>query len=384
MALTLEQIYQAERDKFGMKLIAGNQGSRVAVDWVHMVEAPELISFLKRRELVIVTGIGNLTIEALSDFACRLQAKDASGLIINVGPYLRETPKELIDYCAREDFPLYTLPWETKLVEFSRDVCKRILQEEHQEKHIEEIFLDGMIFEERRKEAQTFLARYGFGPGTCYQLLVFWARGEREDGQESAVEELHYQIENILNRINGHYILFIHDQAVYAVLADYSQEESEQFIGRAGKIKLPQDFVCYCGVMPKTDSFSKLAQYFEKAGLLLRLAIIKKLKVVYYEDMNVYKLLLSVNSKEVLEEFCENILGRLLHYDEVNGTDYQGLLRRYFASNGCIQEIAKQAYVHRNTIHYQLNKIESILGMDLENWENRLTLQLCLLVKDIL
>lgn len=384
MAFTLEQIYLSEKDKFNMKLVAGVHGIKRPVGWVHMVETAELIPFLKRKELVITTGIRSMEASELLSFAKGLKEKDVAGLIINVGPYISEIPEELAAYCDEVGFPLFTLPWEVKLVEFSHDICKRIIQEERVEENIAETFLDGMLFPEKRKECQNILARNGFSIGTSYQLFVLKVEGGKADKTSQILDELYFQMERILNCINGHYILFTHSQIIYAVTADYKKEEQELLVRNIEEIKLNYNHECFCGVNPETGKFSRLAEYFEKSELLLKLAVKRKEKIICYEDLEVYKLLLSISSLDIMKEFRDSVVGKLRNYDEANQTDFFSLLRQYFDHNGCIQNIAEENFVHRNTIHYQLGKIEKILDVDLENWEDRLKIHLCLLAEEIL
>lgn len=384
MAYTLEQIYLNEKEKFTMQLVAGVYGIKASVTWVHMVETIELIPFLKRRELVITTGIRCMEEKELLELAKGLKEKDVAGLIINIGPYIEEVPKTLIAYCDEAGFPLFTLPWETKLVEFSYDVCKKIFETEHAGENIAEAFLDGMLFPEKQKECQNILARNGFPADTRYQLFAFKTEGGEEERTGQILDDLLFQIERILNRINGHYILFIQNQIVYAVTADFKKEEIKLLLSRIDEIKLNYNFKCYCGVHPETQKFSQVAQYFDRSEILLRLAVKRNSKITYYENLEVYKLLLSVSNLDILREFCNHVVGKLKKYDEANYTDSFSLLRQYFAFNGRIQDIAEENYVHRNTIHYQLGKIEKVLDVDLEDWEDRLKIHLCLLAEEIL
>ena len=55
MAIILEEIYEVALHRYNMKLVAGGRGLRNLVDWVHTVEEMDYVSFLKGRELHIVT-----------------------------------------------------------------------------------------------------------------------------------------------------------------------------------------------------------------------------------------------------------------------------------------------------------------------------------------
>lgn len=384
MAYTLEQIYLEEKERFGMKLIAGVDGLRVCVDWVHMVETLELVSFLKRNELVITTGVRNMKEAELTALARGLKENDAAGLIVNIGGYIYDLPQELVAYCDAEGFALFTLPWETRLVEFSHDACKRIMNEEHTEESITEAFLDGMLLPERRAECKTILSRYGFGSDTEYQLLVLGIAGGEQEQFGAASDDLQYDIVKILNRINQRYILFRQNQLLCIAAADCEQDKMNILMQQIEAVRIKYGYTCYCGIYPRTASLSQLANYYEKSQLLMKLAVSKGVRICPYEKLEVYKILMSVDSTKVLEAFCSRILGKLHLYDEANNTQLYLLLRQYFKCNGCIQDIADENFIHRNTVHYQLGKIEKLLDVSLENWEDRLKIHLCLMAEELL
>ncbi|MDR3199923.1 MAG: helix-turn-helix domain-containing protein, partial [Spirochaetales bacterium] len=48
----------------------------------------------------------------------------------------------------------------------------------------------------------------------------------------------------------------------------------------------------------------------------------------------------------------------------------------YCACNGSINKIAKQLFMHKNTVQYRIAKINEMLGFDIRNTRNLLRLQL--------
>ena len=384
MAYTLDQVYLSLKEKYSMELLAGAAGIKVTVSWVHMVETAELIPFLKRRELVITTGIRNQSIDDLRELVAGLKGKKIAGLIVNIGPYIPEIPEDVIAFCEEEKLPLFTLPWEVRLVEFSHDVCRSIVLDETDEEDVAGAFLDGMMFPSKVEESRNTLSRHGFERSTVFQMFSCMIADGAEDKFESVLEDLHDMVENILNNINEHYILFVNKRTVYAVLANYNPGEVKLFARELKNIELHYGYRCYCGVNPATSDFEQLIQYFERSQILLRLAKTRHLQMAYYENLETYKLLLSVSNMSVLEEYHRSTVGLLRQYDSMNATNLFELIRQYFLHNGRIQDLAEETFVHRNTIHYQLTKAEKIMGIHLENWDDRLKVHLGLLMDEIL
>ncbi|OGO06109.1 MAG: hypothetical protein A2Y73_04645 [Chloroflexi bacterium RBG_13_56_8] len=98
----------------------------------------------------------------------------------------------------------------------------------------------------------------------------------------------------------------------------------------------------------------------------------------HYEELGLYRLLAGLRNREELKAFCEETLGELIRYDELRGTDLLYTLEVFFDQNTNASQAAKALYVHRNTLNYRLQRIVEITGLDLNNAEARLALQLAI------
>ena len=96
------------------------------------------------------------------------------------------------------------------------------------------------------------------------------------------------------------------------------------------------------------------------------------------------KILLAVDDIEILRRFYNDNLSALKKYDEDNGTDYMGFLKKYLKYDGSIQKVADETFVHRNTINYQLVKVKKILNNNLKSYEDRLNLIMAFYIEAII
>ena len=139
MALTLKKIYEHTQKCYGIKLLAGKRGLSQVIKWIHTLESEQAAGFLHGGELVFTTGIGIEDPGWLLRFAEILKKQKACGLVVNLGPYVKVLPKELEQYCDQAAFPLFTVPWETRLVDMTRDFCNQIIEEEKTEESVGEL-----------------------------------------------------------------------------------------------------------------------------------------------------------------------------------------------------------------------------------------------------
>lgn len=56
-----------------------------------------------------------------------ISEKNASGLLVNIGPYIDNIPKEAIDVANDLKIPVMTIPWNVKLIDISKEITNKII-----------------------------------------------------------------------------------------------------------------------------------------------------------------------------------------------------------------------------------------------------------------
>lgn len=78
------------------------------------------------------------------------------------------------------------------------------------------------------------------------------------------------------------------------------------------------------------------------------------------------------------------MLGSLVEYDKEKGTDLVLTLTKYFETQGNLKEMSEELFIHYNTVVYRLQRIREITGIDLDDYEERLNLQIALKILDMI
>ena len=81
-------------------------------------------------------------------------------------------------------------------------------------------------------------------------------------------------------------------------------------------------------------------------------------------------------SPDRLRCFTERTIKPLQDYDREHGTDLVRSLEAYLSMNRSVSETAAQLFVHRNTLRNRLQKVEEILGSEVESTETLVDLYL--------
>jgi hypothetical protein len=381
MAIMVRKLFKNATFLYSMNLVAGKGGMNNLIHWVHIIEDDSVLAFLHGGEMVFTAGIQNSGGDWLASFARKLNASRAGAFAVNLGPYIKEIPPDLIAYCDQVNLPLFTIPWEARMVDITRDFCHRIMVSEHAEQTIASI-IKNILFKAGDVEAQALqLERYGCQRSSriCFVCVGAdgggWRDMEPTRVAEAAARKLHEL-----------FVSFSYKEARILVLVNYEAEEIEcflkDFLSRA-RTELP-GLTLRVGVSSNHEGIYDQAMNFERSLSAMQMAKRQGEAVVYYDRLGFFKLLCAIEDKRVLRSFYQETVGALEKYDRENRTELLGLLRDQQALNGNFVKIAQARGVHRNTVTNQLKKIKAVTGLNPLEQKDMLMLMTGLAIRDLL
>lgn len=385
MSLSLGALCENSRRLYHMQAVAGREGMNGLVQWIHTLEDEEASKFLYGGELVFTTGIGYKGTDWLLGFAKSLKQHGASGLVLNLGPYLKKVPGELIDYCNSEKFPLFTVPWETRLVDITRDFCNQIIKSEKTEEDVGLTLKNLIFFPQESARYLPLLELHDFDR-TASCCCIFVGFMTPKEGAEELNATLRFEIDRIFSRVpvwKGH---FQNEKGYIYVLCGLSREQLMELTAELESINHARgdEQKLSFAVSSNRNDVTYLSVNYRRASVLLGLCRKQGKTLICYDDLDVQKIFLSLDTPEVLEEYAKDVLGKLISFDREHGTDYLEILRLYLECDGSVKKVADRMYVHRNTINYQLNKVKKILGADLGTFEERFRIAFAFKILDML
>ncbi|HTX91378.1 MAG TPA: helix-turn-helix domain-containing protein [Anaerolineales bacterium] len=137
------------------------------------------------------------------------------------------------------------------------------------------------------------------------------------------------------------------------------------------------DILILCGLGTASNNISEWRSSFRQAGQALELARrFREPHPLYFPDLSVYRLLIQLENSPELIGFQEEMLGALLASE--GARELIHTLQVYFEHNGNLSQAAEALFVHRNTLIYRMERISSLTGVDLDDPETRLAMQLAL------
>lgn len=382
MSIMVKKLYKNGSFLYKMNLIAGKDGLSNLVQWVHIIEDDEATSFLHGGELVFTAGIMNRKGDWLLNFARRLHEEGTSAFVVNVGPHISEIPVEVIEYCDEQGMPLFTIPWETRMVDMTRDFCHRIMNNEHAEAGTATT-IKNIIFGVGDIDTQVLqMERYGYQRDSRFCFVGITVG----DGPEEKKETLGKIAEIVAKRQSELFITFSYKEFLILVLVNYRRAEIRLFMDDfldMAKRKV-KDGGFHVGVSANQTGIYDQKKNFDKALSAMQMACTRGETVSFYDELGIYKVLYAVSDKTVLREYYADTIGKLTAYDRENKTQLVETLACYLENNGSLQAVSEKLFVHRNTVANQLKKAGEITGYDPMDLKEKVKLSLAFYIKKIL
>lgn len=384
MAITLSQLCENTHENYDMKLIAGINGLKNTVRWVHIVEDSEVPDFLHGNELIFTTGIGHVGNEWLREFIYSLHKKGAVGLVVNIGPHITAVPPQVIVYCEQNDLPLFTIPWKTRIIDITYDFCRKIIANEKRESTISDAFKAIIHRPETIAEHLAVLRHAGFNEHSNYIVITVEFFKENTSVTESVVKTMDMPLWKSLRSGKNQSTLFVHRGVLTAIRQNCSDSDIEGFCSLIRMVTgNGENIHCHIGISDRAAGVAEVsAAYFQSKAARMTAKIYDK-ECRYYSNIGIMKLLAAVRNKNILEEFEQEQLGILRQHDEQRHTDYFETLRKYLEKNCSVNELAKVWGIHRNTVNHKIKMIKELLGCELDN-EDKARLVIAYHISDML
>ncbi|MBX6396165.1 MAG: PucR family transcriptional regulator ligand-binding domain-containing protein, partial [Alicyclobacillaceae bacterium] len=114
------------------KVVAGHQGLRRPVRWVHVLEVTDAANLLHGQELILTTGVGlGKDEQAAYGYVRDLIERGVSGLCIELGKYFPEVPERVRQFADSHDFPVIVFERPVRFIDITQDIHTHLIDRHH-------------------------------------------------------------------------------------------------------------------------------------------------------------------------------------------------------------------------------------------------------------
>ncbi|WP_188399067.1 PAS domain-containing protein [Sporomusa sp. GT1] len=229
---------------------------------------------------------------------------------------------------------------------------------------------------------------------SCYLLALESCPGKKDDQEQEQRAEQQPAVDLLLLRLHEEQDVIAWESrdgiALLVPVGSEKQIDKDYEIAQAVRWReLVHRHVpgsrCRIGIAEfHAGTFWQFAKVYEQAQLAVELGRKRatELMIQHYLDIGVFQFFPAVVHSRYAKDFMQRTLGRLVEYDRIQGTELMNTLEVILHTDN-LTTVAKRLYVHRQTVLFRKNRIETVLGVSLDNFETRLALGMALKFRQV-
>ncbi|MCI9663573.1 MAG: transcriptional regulator [Lachnospiraceae bacterium] len=395
--VTCEDIMNLKLD--GMRLIAGEKGLHRVVSWTYMVQTRPYADHMNQGNFaLIVVDYVRYDLDEAARSMEELNELGISGLAVSVADDREEVPQSMIDRANELELPLFFVRWEgASFVDIAQSIGSLIVQTGMENKKTGD-YLYNLLFgyEINDNYVEKISGQFGLDFSRPYRVGVIVI--DRKYGVNLEQDEHTYEyyadcMNREVNNMKGSSMFMRFLNKFVLLFEARENKEIEHELGQM--LRRLDERPEFKGLIKSTCILGsayrdprKFGQSYQEAkNLIAKKDILpnpRNKKVLSASSMGIYKYMFNSGNQEEILDYCNDKLKVLEEYDHANGAFLQDTLLAYYMNGFSVGKAADALFIHRNSLQYRINKIEELLGMELNDYMEYLNLINCILIKRLM
>ncbi|WP_410495464.1 PucR family transcriptional regulator [Cellulosilyticum sp. ST5] len=165
----------------------------------------------------------------------------------------------------------------------------------------------------------------------------------------------------------------------------YKEESQEAYEASVAELKAivekgcnTQNYTIYIGRLCR-NTIKIREQYLDTVNLMKAGSTYRdKENVVTWDKIGIYSILTLIPKHKNVEDFLEKYVQPILEYDSKKNLNLYETVETYFKAHCNVKMTAELLYTHYNTIVYRLDKVKGLLGIDFDDYDSKLNVEIAL------
>lgn len=373
-----------------VKLHAGEKGLERVITYPYVGQTASVSEWVHGGELLFITGVAH-DINSLPQLLQECIAKKLSGLVVLTGSeYIEKLPQELLDMANDADFPLFSMPWDLRLIDVTKEITRLIDYDQIESKKIRRL-LNYLIFTADTEDKPTFdhEALVNLKISNYNLVAIFVSSKSLSQISDTQETDLQHYLKELCDARNIPCHSMIYGNKVVLLISARTQKELEIYISYLEKVHESLSILCNDNklLLAMGDIHKGPAQIRtsskEAAATITILQKTGIKQICRYKNLGLYRLFLQMKPSE-MQYYYHSQLDNLIDYDKKYNTECVETLKVFLDCFNNISKASRMLVIHRNTLLYRITKIEEVLGRSLSNPTVCIELHLALAIKNYL
>lgn len=336
----------------GASILAGESGLGRDVKFIDFIEVPDAYRWLAKDTFIFTAGYAfRDTPDALTELIRVYLSGGVSGFGIKLGRFIDFLPDEIYEMANRAGFPIISLPEALPYAVIAKTVMREIFKREQEEPFKEGDWGEGLFLMDRDPDgAIDILEMHGWNRGRKVWALQI-------NGSFPSVPAL----------ASRPHLLNFKDKTRIAVLAEEGETPDKflEFLKSVTCGMFDTSLVSLygpCLVEKLPLAFKKIsdAQY-------VAISLGHTQGFFTYTQLELLTLVCRFVDKKSIIFCAQKLLSPLIEEDSRGHMELVRTLSVWLACERSVQRASSVLYIHRNTLRYRLNKIETFIPLNEDN-----------------
>ena len=371
-----------------VKLKAGRKGLDRAVSWVYAKHTKTITEWVHGREFILVSGYEYGIDEAeLLKLIEEAAQNNLSGILVEGGINFKEMPASVIKKADEKELPLFFVRGVISFLDVTHDVLALIMENRYLK--IQNVSLLDKLF-----------CGTGISPDSYFMLAVFNINTldtlskrqttDRADVLIGVARILEKHISSLFEQMGKSTIYKVNlDSVDYLLYAD-TEEELMEVADALSQINANVNaehhdydiYLSFSSILSESRNvLNGLNEAYFTGNLLNKKIFAETSK--HFSDIGSYQILFYTEDKAKLLVFRDRYLKKLYEADLEGTSQLMETLHTFLLQGGNMMQTSKTLFIHRNTLQYRLERIETITGRNINGYQARRDFVNAFLIHDL-
>lgn len=360
-------------------LVAGEEGLMRTVECIGLLEGRDSVQWLERGSLIVNNSrvFENFTPGEWEGMIDTFSQRQAAGIALKVGRFVKRVPAEAIERANALRFPVIVLPPGASAAQIINDVCYALFRAKpwgEGSSKADSLLKDIALGREDRALLRESLAELGWKSRKKYGVAAFQdrqrgARPRKRDNVVASIPDWSGAFREACEGAGFPYVFPVGGFAYAVTVLDGEPDPEACLLARASSARdqlqrtLPQSF-WHAGAGKIHDSLMTLSDACmeARATLAASLAQADPMPIISYDDLGFLGILLDVRNRELLTRTIDRAFDSLKAYDVEHDAECERTLRVHAREGMSVRKTAAAMFLHENTVRYRLTVINGLLS----------------------
>ena len=385
-----------------VKLKAGRKGLDRAVSWVYAKHTKTITEWVHGREFILVSGYEYGIDEAeLLKLIEEAAQNNLSGILVEGGINFKEMPASVIKKADEKELPLFFVRGVISFLDVTHDVLALIMVNRYLK--IQNVSLLDKLLNAAslsQKEVDNLFCGTGISPDSYFMLAVFNINTldtlskrqttDRADVLIGVARILEKHISSLFEQMGKSTIYKVNlDSVDYLLYAD-TEEELMEVADALSQINANVNaehhdydiYLSFSSILSESRNvLNGLNEAYFTGNLLNKKIFAETSK--HFSDIGSYQILFYTEDKAKLLVFRDRYLKKLYEADLEGTSQLMETLHTFLLQGGNMMQTSKTLFIHRNTLQYRLERIETITGRNINGYQARRDFVNAFLIHDL-